>query len=118
MNSSVQILSKLNIVIDIHIGMLMELGPCLVNEHGNGTDNNPYGWTKNSSMIFVDQPAGTGFSYTDPGVEVPSDSFVSATDMYFFLQLFMTEVFPQTRKLPFHISGESYGVCLDLKGTK
>ncbi|KAI9731326.1 MAG: hypothetical protein M1834_005229 [Cirrosporium novae-zelandiae] len=91
------------------IGMLLELGPCLVNEHGNSTHANPYGWTRNSSMIFIDQPAGTGFSYTDPGVGLPGDSFVSASDMYIFLQIFLTQVFPEKRSLPFHISGESYG---------
>lgn len=92
------------------IGMMMELGPCLVNEYGNGTENNLHSWTKNSSMIFIDQPAGTGFSYTDLNVDIPGDSFVGASDMYIFLQIFLTQVFPQMRELPFHISGESYGV--------
>jgi len=37
------------------IGLFQELGPCLINDAGNGTVYNPYGWTLNSSMIFVDQ---------------------------------------------------------------
>lgn len=61
-------------------------------------------------MIFIDQPTGTGFSYADDGVELPSDSFMSAEDLYIFLHTFLTQVFPEKREVPFHIAGESYGV--------
>jgi cathepsin A (carboxypeptidase C) len=53
------------------LGMLQELGPCLINEHGNGTVYNPYGWNKDTPLVFVDQPAGVGFSYVDEGEPVP-----------------------------------------------
>lgn len=94
--------------------MLFELGPCLINKDGNSTRHNPYGWTKNASMIFIDQPAGTGFSYAEDKVEIPSDSFVGASDMYIFLQIFLNQIFPDLRRLPFHISGESYGVSTNI----
>ena len=90
------------------IGMLLELGPCLINSDGTGTYRNPYSWTRNSSMIFVDQPAGTGFSYVDEGYDVPGDSYVAAEDMHVFLRIFY-EIFPHLQSVPFHISGESYG---------
>ncbi|KAF7560127.1 hypothetical protein G7046_g4025 [Stylonectria norvegica] len=90
------------------IGMMMELGPCLINTGGNGTHRNPYSWTTNSSMIFVDQPAGTGFSYVDDKADLPGDSFMAASDMYVFLQIFYN-AFPSLKEVPFHISGESYG---------
>ncbi|KAJ9145097.1 Carboxypeptidase [Pleurostoma richardsiae] len=90
------------------IGMMMELGPCLINPDGNGTHRNPFSWTSNASMIFIDQPAGTGFSYVDEGVDMPADSFIAAADTYIFLRTLLT-AFPHLRSLPFHISGESYG---------
>lgn len=90
------------------IGMMLELGPCLINEDGTGTYRNQFSWTRNASMIFIDQPAGTGFSYVDEGYESPGDSFVAASDMHVFLRIFYT-VFPHLQSVPFHISGESYG---------
>ena len=64
-------------------------------------------------MIFVDQPVGTGLSYTDSGVDVPTTSAIGAEDLYIFLQIFLTEMFPEKRQVPFHISGESFGVCFE-----
>jgi cathepsin A (carboxypeptidase C) len=92
------------------IGLLQELGPCLINEHGNGTVYNEYGWSKNANIIFVDQPAGVGFSYLDKDIPLPATSFTAAEDMHHFLQLFTTDVFPDLRGRDFHITGESYAV--------
>jgi cathepsin A (carboxypeptidase C) len=96
------------------VGLLLELGPCVINEHGNGTIYNKYGWSKNTNIIFVDQPAGVGFSYLDEGVPVPSTSFTAAEDMHHFLQLFTSDVFPDLKERDFHITGESYAVSLSV----
>ncbi|TAQ84327.1 hypothetical protein B7494_g7335 [Chlorociboria aeruginascens] len=90
------------------ISMLQELGPCLINEHGNGTVYNPYGWNKDTALIFVDQPAGVGFSYLDDGEAVPGDSFTSAVDMALFLQILVSQVFPEHINGPLVLTGESY----------
>ena len=92
------------------LGLFEEIGPCLVNEHGNGTYHNPWGWSRNSALLFVDQPADVGFSYVDSKDDVPGDSYIAAVDMHAFLQLFVSEVFPDKLHAPFHISGESYAV--------
>jgi cathepsin A (carboxypeptidase C) len=92
------------------LGLLEELGPCLINEHGNGTIYNQYGWNKAANMLFLDQPAGVGFSYLDKGEPVPSDSFSAAEDLHLFLQTFVSKAFPKLKDQTFHISGESYGV--------
>ncbi|RDW81858.1 carboxypeptidase-4 [Coleophoma cylindrospora] len=90
------------------LGMLQELGPCLINDHGNGTRYNPYGWNRKTALVFVDQPAGVGFSYLDEGEPVPNNSFSSAADMQVFLQMFVSQVFPQHADGPLVITGESY----------
>lgn len=95
------------------LGMLQELGPCLVNKHGNGTVYNSFGWNKNTALIFVDQPAGVGFSYLDEGEPVPGDSFTSAADMHLFLQMLVSQVFPEHKNGPLVITGESYAVSFE-----
>jgi cathepsin A (carboxypeptidase C) len=99
------------------IGMLQENGPCLINEYGNGTVYNEYGWSGHANVIYVDQPAGVGFSYVDEGVPLPATSFTAAEDMHHFLQLFTSEVFPKLRGKEFHITGESYAVSCRIDST-
>lgn len=94
------------------IGLFEEIGPYLINEHGNGTYHNPWGWSKNSSLLLVDQPVDVGFSYIDKGYEVPGDSYVAAIDMHKFLQLFVSDIFADKLHTPFHIAGDSYAVSL------
>ena len=94
------------------LGLFQEIGPCLVNEHGNGTVHNPYAWNRNSSLLFVDQPGDVGFSYIDEGTELPNDSHLAAVDMHRFLQLFISDVFPDKLNSAVHISGESYAVSI------
>ncbi|KAF2671542.1 carboxypeptidase Y precursor [Microthyrium microscopicum] len=91
------------------IGMMEEMGPCRINGYGNGTNYNEYAWNKNANVLFIDQPAGVGFSYLDKGEPIPSSSFSAGKDIHKFLQIFVSQTFPQLRERPFHISGESYG---------
>jgi len=49
-------------------GLFFEMGPLrVVEEEGNFTfQRNPHTWTSKYSMLFIDQPVGTGYSYVDP----------------------------------------------------
>ncbi|KAF9979025.1 hypothetical protein BGZ73_007126 [Actinomortierella ambigua] len=86
------------------LGLLMELGPCQVNEKGDGTIFNPHSWNANASVLFLDQPANVGFSYGD----TVGSSTAAAQDVYALLQIFFAE-FPKYQRLDFHLAGESYG---------
>ncbi|AES67521.2 serine carboxypeptidase-like [Medicago truncatula] len=69
---------------------------------------NEYGWDKASNIIFVDQPIGSGFSYTtDVSDDIRHDEDSISNDLYDFLQAFFKE-HPQFTKNDFYITGESY----------
>jgi serine carboxypeptidase-like clade 4 len=48
---------------------------------------NDFGWDKVSSIIFVDQPIGTGFSYSTDVRDLRHDEAGVSEDMYDFFQV-------------------------------
>lgn len=86
------------------MGLFFELGPSSIDKDIKPVFN-PYSWNNNATVIFLDQPANTGYSYTEKPV---SDTVAAGKDVYAFLELFFKQ-FPQYAKLDFHIAAESYG---------
>jgi len=86
------------------VALFGENGPCQVNANGTGTMTNPYSWNSNANLLYIDQPAGTGFSY---GLGMDHNEAGVATDMYDFLQQFM-QAHSEYSSLPFYAVGESY----------
>ncbi|KAK3408066.1 hypothetical protein EUGRSUZ_J00375 [Eucalyptus grandis] len=69
--------------------------------------SNKYGWEKVSNIIFVDQPTGTGFSFSTDEHDIRQDLHDVSNDLYDFLQRFFTE-YDQLARNDFYIAGESY----------
>ncbi|PWU85310.1 putative serine carboxypeptidase (CBP1) [Trypanosoma cruzi] len=67
--------------------LLAENGPCLVNETTGDIYKNNYSWNNEAYVIYVDQPAGVGFSYAEVEDYDSNEEEVSE-DMYHFLQAF------------------------------
>ncbi|TKY67169.1 Serine carboxypeptidase 49 [Spatholobus suberectus] len=68
---------------------------------------NDYGWDQASNILFVDQPTGTGFSYSSDESDSRHDEAGVSNDLYDFLQEFF-KGHPQFVKNDFYITGESY----------
>lgn len=86
------------------VALFGENGPCKIN--GTDTVMNPYSWNSNANLLYIDQPAGVGFSY---GSGTDHDSQVGvAVDMYAFMQAFY-EAHPEFAKNKLFTVGESYG---------
>ncbi|XP_044755656.1 venom serine carboxypeptidase-like [Coccinella septempunctata] len=64
-------------------------------------------WTKKHNMIWIDNPAGAGYSFTDAEGLAHDEDQVSA-ELFQAIQQFF-QLFPELRKNDFFITGESYG---------
>lgn len=62
-----------------------------------------------ASLLFVDNPVGTGFSYVDEQKYFTHDVAGIASDMMGVLKAFFMEKSPQFQEVPFYIFSESYG---------
>ncbi|GBP20584.1 Venom serine carboxypeptidase [Eumeta japonica] len=87
-------------------GLFNEIGPFVVNENNN-LEEMKYSWAKNHSLLFIDNPVGTGFSFTDDDRGYATNQTTIGENLYDALQQFY-KVFPELRKAPLTIAGESY----------
>ncbi|XP_071708241.1 serine carboxypeptidase-like [Rutidosis leptorrhynchoides] len=89
------------------IALFEENGPFLLNKNLSLVWNK-YGWDKVANMIYIDQPIGTGFSYTSSEKDIRHHEKGVSNDLYDFLQGFFTK-HPDYVKNELYITGESYG---------
>jgi len=99
------------------LGLLVENGPCLVQPDGESTEINPYSWTEAAHVLWLDQPAGVGYSSGERG---DFNEDMIGEDAYYFLQSFFQSDFGKKYKdLPLYITGESYaGKYIPAIGTR
>ena len=94
-------------------GLFAENGPIYVSEDGTELVMRNTTWANQYDIMFIDNPVGTGFSYTmNPNGFVTDESEVGA-DLLQFLYTFY-ELYPERQSQPLFICGESYaGKCVD-----
>ncbi|PUZ45173.1 hypothetical protein GQ55_8G201100 [Panicum hallii var. hallii] len=89
-------------------GALEELGAFRVHTDGETLLLNEYAWNKAANVLFLESPAGVGFSYSNTSSDVVMGDNRTAHDSYTFLVKWF-ERFPQYKYRDFYIIGESYG---------
>uniref|UniRef100_A0A4W3IX54 Carboxypeptidase n=1 Tax=Callorhinchus milii TaxID=7868 RepID=A0A4W3IX54_CALMI len=88
-------------------GLLNEHGPFLIQQDGKSLQYNPYSWNLIANMLYLESPAGVGFSYSDDQIYKTNDTEVSFNN-YLALKEFF-HLFPEYSKNDFYVTGESYG---------
>ncbi|GKT44242.1 carboxypeptidase S1 B [Colletotrichum spaethianum] len=119
-------------------GLFSEIGPCTIDASGKVVDN-PNSWSTISNLLFVDQPATVGFSYTtlvngtvnpqtaeivpqqctlaDPmcgtyssmDISLTPNSTTEAAKVFYNVIQGFMGAFPQYAANGVHITGQSYG---------
>ncbi|CAG2122864.1 unnamed protein product, partial [Medioppia subpectinata] len=87
-------------------GLFNEHGPFVLNKNLKATLRE-YSWNQEFSVVYIDNPVGTGFSFTDNDAGYAKDETDVARDLYEAIQQFLT-LFPNERLNDFYITGESY----------
>ncbi|KAK6126971.1 hypothetical protein DH2020_039282 [Rehmannia glutinosa] len=89
-------------------GASEEIGPFKINKTASSLYLNKYSWNRVANILFLESPAGVGFSYTNTSSNLKdSGDKRTAQDALVFVIRWMNR-FPQYKYRDFYISGESY----------
>ncbi|KAE8803581.1 Serine carboxypeptidase II-3 [Hordeum vulgare] len=89
-------------------GAMEELGPFRVMSDGKTLYRNPYSWNRAANVLFLESPAGVGYSYSNTTADYDrSGDNRTAEDAYIFLVSWLQR-FPEYKGREFYIAGESY----------
>uniref|UniRef100_A0A0N4ZEM9 Carboxypeptidase n=1 Tax=Parastrongyloides trichosuri TaxID=131310 RepID=A0A0N4ZEM9_PARTI len=88
-------------------GLLNEMGPYTTAEDGQTLKQNPYSWNKLANVIYIESPAGVGYSYSSDGNTTTNDD-QTALENYNAVKEFF-KLYPQFRNNALFVMAESYG---------
>ncbi|GMH68166.1 hypothetical protein TL16_g04868 [Triparma laevis f. inornata] len=98
------------------LAAMMENGPCKVIRDDEGVNKGKvraelakYGWNNKANVVWVDQPAGVGFSFTDGEEEELMFSHDQVADNMLAFLFRWQERFPDSHNGELYIFAESFG---------
>ena len=90
------------------LGFMQENGPFRLESGGSKFHPNEYSWNRETNLLYIEQPAGVGYSYCNSVKDCAFDDDKSGADnLTVVLEWF--KKFPEYQKNDLFISGESYG---------
>ena len=89
------------------IGFMTEQGPFRPDANGN-IQPNPYAWNKIANMVFLEQPVGVGFSYSNNNNDYKIGDEQAAADNLATIIAFFNK-YPHFNQTSLFITSESYG---------
>lgn len=88
------------------LAVLTEHGPYSIQPDAS-LKYNPYSWNRLANIIYLESPAGVGYSYSDDGDYATDDDQVSENNLAALKSFF--QKFPEYKNNQFFVTGESYG---------
>jgi len=89
------------------LGFMQENGPLAVDDGETVIKANPFPWNKEANMLWLESPAGVGFSVANTTQDMSCNDITSARDNFNAL-LEWYKKFPDFKVNDLFISGESY----------
>lgn len=87
-------------------GLFTEIGPFNIDGKMDVVDR-AINWNSNHHLVFLDNPLGTGFSFTEDLASMATNEDEVGADLLEAMTQFFT-LFPELRKNDFFVTGESY----------
>ncbi|KAL6655433.1 hypothetical protein ACP70R_006259 [Stipagrostis hirtigluma subsp. patula] len=89
-------------------GAMIELGPFRINSDNKTLSRNENAWNTEANVLFLESPAGVGFSYSNTSSDYNKSGDQRTTDDAYVFLINWLERFPEYKGRAFYISGESY----------
>jgi len=91
------------------LGFMQEHGPWIIDDGEDYINPNPYSWNRRANMLYIESPAGVGFSiageetsdWTQNDMSQSEDAMIALKEWYV--------KFPERVENNLFVSGESYG---------
>jgi carboxypeptidase C (cathepsin A) len=90
------------------LGFMQEHGPCIIDDGETELKENPYPWNLRANVLYIESPAGVGFSYGENKWDRQFNDLLSSHDNLEAVKSFYLK-FPEYQKHELYITGESYG---------
>lgn len=90
------------------LGFLQEHGPYVIENEATTFHTNEYSWNREVNMLYIESPAGVGFSYYTEDYDTNYTDYGVAQDNMKALLYFLIFKFPELQTNELYLSGESY----------
>jgi carboxypeptidase C (cathepsin A) len=89
------------------LGLFAENGPYILDNNNQVCVENPYPWNKNASLLYIESPAGVGFSRAGAEADWAQNDMTQSEDLFKAVEMFFA-AYPERLPNEFYLSGESY----------
>jgi carboxypeptidase C (cathepsin A) len=89
------------------LGLLSEHGPFVFDDGETIIKPNPYPWNTRANLLYLESPAGVGFSVANTTDDLLHSDMSQSEDAFTGLRSFY-QAFPAYRSNPLYVTGESY----------